>query len=78
MEISKLINSENNVAVRQALTIAKQDIQIENSVKALTELTHCNKIVFESYGEQLGLTPELILEAKALIEKLNKAKYGRF
>ena len=78
MEAQKLITSENNLAVGQVLAIAKQDIAIENAIKSLNELCHINRIEFTAYGQEYGLTNELLQEVRNLQDKLVKAKYGRF
>jgi hypothetical protein len=78
MEAQKLITAENNVAVQQVLVIAKQDMAIENAIKSLNELNHVNRIDFTAYGQNYGLTPELLQEVRNLQDKLQKAKYGRF
>jgi hypothetical protein len=78
MEIKNLITEENHVSVQQVLVIAKQDIAIENAFKALNELSHINRIDFTAYGQNYGLTPELLQDVINLQDKLRKAKYGRF
>jgi hypothetical protein len=78
MEISNLITLENNTAISQVLVIAKQDAALENAIKALNNLSHINKIEFESYGKRFGISPELLAEINTLKNKLGEAKYGRF
>lgn len=78
MEIKDLIKPEFNVAIHQALVIAKQDIAIGNGVKALNEIIHTNKIEFTYYNEKFGINEELLSEVRNLISKLEKAKFGRF
>ena len=78
MEISKLVTEENNVVVNQVLIIAKQDIALENAIKALNELSHLNRVEFEDYGKKFGINEELLSEVRNLKDKLQKAKYGRY
>jgi hypothetical protein len=64
--------------VHQVHAVAKQDIALENAIKSLNELNHINKIEFTAYGENYGLSPELLQEVRNLQDKLQKAKYGRY
>lgn len=78
MEVSKLITAENNVAISQVLIIAKQDIALDNAIKALNELSHINKIEFESYNKKFGINEELLNEIRNLKDKLQTSIYGRY
>lgn len=78
MEISKLVTAENNVAINQVLIIAKQDIALQNAINSLNELSHLNKIEFESYGKNYGINEELLAEIRNIKDKLQKARYGRY
>jgi hypothetical protein len=78
MDISNLITSENSLALHQALIIAKQDIALENAIKALNELSHIHRIEFENYSKTYGITEELISEVRNIKDKLDKAKFGRY
>jgi hypothetical protein len=78
MEISKLVTQENQLAVAQVLAIAKQDIALENAIKALNELNFIKKFEFENYGKTYGMNLDILNEANALQMKLEKIKFGRY
>jgi hypothetical protein len=78
MDIKNLITAENNTAIQQILVISKQDIAIENAIKALNELNHINRIEFTSYEKNYGITNDLLEQVRELQDKLARAKYGRY
>jgi hypothetical protein len=78
MEISKLVTAENNEAINQILTIAKQDMVLQNAINSLNELKHINKIEFENYGKSYGITQDLLIDIINLQDKLKKARLGKY
>ncbi len=75
MEISKLVTSENNVAVSTILAVSKQEAALQNAINALNELVHVNAVQFEDFGKKFGITSELLEEVRSLQHKLwNKSK----
>jgi len=78
MNVEKLVTEENHLAINQVLVIAKQDMALDKAFRSLNDLCHINRIEFEVYGKNFGISPELLAEVKILQDKLAKAKYGRF
>jgi hypothetical protein len=77
-DITKIINPSNHLAVYTVLAVAKQDAALENAIKTLNELSHIHRVEFTAYGQNYGLSPELLQECRDLQDKLKKAKYGKY
>ena len=78
LEIKNLVNKENNEAVRAALVIVKQDAALKVAINALNNLKHINRLEFADYGQNYGLSNELIEKVNELQDALEKAHHGRF
>jgi len=78
MEIKSLINEENNLVVAQFLAISKQDTAIKNAVNALNGLNHIKRLEFTDYGQNFGLSMELLNRVNDLQNELKKVIHGRY
>lgn len=76
--IDNLITGENTAAVLTAVEIAKQDIAIQAAIDALVNLGHTNRMVFELFQKQHGITPEIVEQIYALCRTLKEAKSDAF
>lgn len=79
MKLNELITADNHEVISTILHISKQDAILQNAVEALKKVSTFYGIKFKDrFGNDKGITESLKSEIMDLMQKLEKAQYGKF